>query len=258
MKRFCVLILMCVMFLSLSGCGREDTSLSDVLQRGVYTVGVYEDCEPFCFFDEDGEASGFDVDINREIAKRLGVSLELKKADADNITALIATDKVDCSSNNIMLARKSKDLKPTKTMFNYKMVMATRDESEFCKISDFGKKNIAFLSDSAFATEFDANSALDTTAVPAGCLTENDAFTALSEGDADAVITSEISAEHRRARGEKIKTLEKPLKKQAYTSVFEREDKALIKRVGEIIEEMKNDGTMRKIAEKWFPSNSFK
>ncbi len=258
MKRFCVLILMCVMFVSLSGCGKEDKSLSDVLSRGVYTVGVYENCEPFCFLDKDGEVSGFDADVNREIAKRLGVSLELKKSDADNIAALIASDKVDCSSNNIMLSRKSKDLKPTKTMFNYMTVMAVREESEFSKISDFGKKNIAFLSDSASETEFDANSALDTTAVPAGYLTENDAFTALAEGDAEAVITSEISAKLRRMRGEKIKTLEEPLKKQAYTSVFAREDRALIKRVGEIIEEMKNDGTMTKIAEKWFAPDSFK
>ncbi len=258
MKRMYVVLLTLSIFALFASCKSEDKSLSRVLNEGVYKVGFFDNCEPFSVFLEGGEVSGFDADVHREIARRLGAELRAVRADTDTIVAMLATNKVDCSANNIMLSRKSKDLKPTKTMFDYKTVLGIREESDFSKLSDFEKRNVAFVADGAAENEFDANSALDTTAVPAAYLTESDAVMALMEGEVDAVITSDIYLEHCKNVGVSIKKLSKPLKKEAYTAIFSRDDSSLIKRVGEIIAEMKKDGTMTKIAEKWFDEDVLK
>ncbi len=252
MKRICVMAVGMIMLVLLSSCGNEDVSLSQVLERGVYRVGFFDNCEPFSHFSENGDVLGFDADVHREIAKRLGVELEVVKVNADTVAGMLATDKIDCSANNILLSRKSKDLKPTKTMFDYKTVLAVREDSYFSKLSDFSKKNIAFVADGTAENEFDSNSALDTSAVPAAYSTENDAIMALVNGEVDAAITSDIYAELCKNGGLKIKTLKKPLKKECYTAVFSREECDLIKKVGEIIEEIKKDGTMMQITKKWF------
>lgn len=56
--------------------------LDDVLKAGRIVIFVYADNPPWSF-EQDGEMTGIDVDIAREIAKGLGVELELLVRQAD-------------------------------------------------------------------------------------------------------------------------------------------------------------------------------
>src|SRR5690606_13085441 len=53
-----------------------DGSLDRVRARGTLVVGIEGAFPPFNMFDERGELVGFDVDISREVARRLGVDVE--------------------------------------------------------------------------------------------------------------------------------------------------------------------------------------
>lgn len=60
-----------------------DTALEKVRERGVLSVAVYEAFPPFSSRDEKGRAQGIDVDIARELARRLGTKASIRFQPAD-------------------------------------------------------------------------------------------------------------------------------------------------------------------------------
>ncbi len=85
------LLLVTVMLLGLSvGCQQqteEEADLLDqVLEAGVLRVSSDANYAPQSFLDDNGEWTGFDVEVAREVASRLGVELELIAIDWDLIT----------------------------------------------------------------------------------------------------------------------------------------------------------------------------
>jgi len=60
--------------------------LDQVLAAGVLKVSSDANYAPQSYLDENGEWTGFDVEVAREVAKRLGVELELMGIDWDIIT----------------------------------------------------------------------------------------------------------------------------------------------------------------------------
>src|SRR5690606_17151170 len=67
--------------------GGGDDLLAAIEERGVIRVSTDANYEPQSFLDANGEFTGFDIDVAREIARRLGVEVEFITPDWDIITA---------------------------------------------------------------------------------------------------------------------------------------------------------------------------
>jgi polar amino acid transport system substrate-binding protein len=65
----------------------QDPVLERVLERGVLVVSTDPFYPPQSFLNDDGEMDGFDVDVAKEVARRLGVEVEFATPDWDQITA---------------------------------------------------------------------------------------------------------------------------------------------------------------------------
>lgn len=83
MKRLLIAV---VMMLVVAGCtmtssSEGDTSLQDVLDANVMVVGYTE--YPPMGFTENGVVTGFDIEIAKEVARRLGVEVEFVYIDWD-------------------------------------------------------------------------------------------------------------------------------------------------------------------------------
>ncbi|HZP74994.1 MAG TPA: ABC transporter substrate-binding protein [Pseudolabrys sp.] len=79
--------------LAQTACGT--TALDEVKKRGSVRVGVREDVPGFGSVDEKGKIVGFDVDIATEIAKRLGVKIELVPATPTTRIPLLQQGRID-------------------------------------------------------------------------------------------------------------------------------------------------------------------
>lgn len=92
-----------VMSIGLIGCGQkaeENTDkLSQIKENGKLVVGLSADYAPYEFhiINENGEDEivGFDVDIAKEIAKDIGVELEIKDMNFDTLVGGVSTGKID-------------------------------------------------------------------------------------------------------------------------------------------------------------------
>jgi polar amino acid transport system substrate-binding protein len=90
--------------LALAGCtkvaptGQEASAasaLQAVLQRGTLRVGDCLTFAPFGFYNKDGQPDGYDVDLAKELAKEMGVKLEVVNTTSANRIPNLQTDKVD-------------------------------------------------------------------------------------------------------------------------------------------------------------------
>lgn len=89
-----VVTLMIVLMAAPTFAQTSDT-LSKVLKRGVLRVGVLTTSPPWGMLNEKYEVVGFDIDIAKEMAKELGVKLELVETLNINRVPYLTTDRVD-------------------------------------------------------------------------------------------------------------------------------------------------------------------
>ena len=69
--------------------------LADVKKKGVLVVGTKADYRPFGYLDPSGKIVGFEPDLAADIAKRLGVKLELVPVVASNRIQFLQQGKID-------------------------------------------------------------------------------------------------------------------------------------------------------------------
>lgn len=105
--------------LGLSGCGEsaadapsattatpaETTDAGSILDRvnarGTLRIGTGNETPPMNYIDEQGQWTGFDVELGDELAKRLGVKLE--RVQVNNLTrvSMLANGQIDMTLSNL-------------------------------------------------------------------------------------------------------------------------------------------------------------
>jgi len=86
---FIFLLLFFIIFYPLSVYGQKETPTMTMTSA---LTGKYP---PFSYFGTDGELTGFDVDVSKEIARRMGVRLKLVTTEWDGILAGLLAGKYD-------------------------------------------------------------------------------------------------------------------------------------------------------------------
>lgn len=96
MARFLVALLV-VVFSACSGTAHAQSrsTFDEILSRGKLVAGVRADFPPFGTLDASGNYLGFGIDIARELAKHLGVKLELVQTTSANRIPLLLNGQID-------------------------------------------------------------------------------------------------------------------------------------------------------------------
>ncbi len=87
--------LMSIPFLTRPAQAQTGNTLEEVKKRGTIRVGVRQDVPGFGIVDEKGKTVGFDIDIAAELAKRLGVKMELAPVTAATRIPLLQQGRID-------------------------------------------------------------------------------------------------------------------------------------------------------------------
>lgn len=102
MKKIFSLVLAMFMMLSLVGCNKNQNTTVDELGKikkaGKIVLGTSADYPPYEFhkvIDGKDEIVGFDIEIAKQIAKDLGVELEIKDMKFDGLLAALQAGKID-------------------------------------------------------------------------------------------------------------------------------------------------------------------
>ena len=88
-------VLLMTMLSVAAGSARADSAIDAIKARGKLLAGVKYDTPPFGYLDDKNEVVGFDVDLMREIAKAMGVGIELVKVTSPTRIPLLVSGNVD-------------------------------------------------------------------------------------------------------------------------------------------------------------------
>ena len=108
MKKFFVLICLFLVPTSLflaSGCGGEKNSADDTKYDGTIIIG-FDEFAPMGFTDESGNVVGFDVDLAKEAAARMGATLEFKSIEWNSKEAELRGGRIDVIWNGLAITPK--------------------------------------------------------------------------------------------------------------------------------------------------------
>ncbi len=84
----------------------KKSTLEAIQQRGILKIGLDSGYQPFEMVDKKGKVIGFDVDIARELAKAIGVKLEIINTDYDGIIPALLTEKFDLILSGMTVTQK--------------------------------------------------------------------------------------------------------------------------------------------------------
>ena len=260
MKRFfalaACLTLACLVVLS---CSKKDTStdnsLKNVLDKKVFVMGLDDSFPPMGFRDENNEIVGYDVDLAREVSKRLGVELVLQPIDWNAKEQELNTGKIDCIWNGFTITpERAEALTFTKPYLKNAQVVVVRADSGYKTLADLAGKSVGLQAGSSAADALENATAFK--ASLKGSVEFKDNLTALMDLEVkgvDAVIMDLMVANDNINRsGKAYAILEESLSPEDYGVGFRKGDLALMNKVQETLEAMAADGTIAPIATKWF------
>lgn len=261
MKKIALVIAACSLVAGFAGCSKKakaDNSLEALKGRGVFVLGLDDSFPPMGFRNDDDEIVGFDIDLAKEVAGRLGVEFKAQPIDWDAKEMELSTGKIDCIWNGLTItAEREEALALTKPYLNNDQVIVVKEKSSFEKLADFKGKVIGLQSGSSAQDAVNDNKEFSDSLKQTVFFKENiTALNDLSIGGVDGVVMDSIVAAYDIAQSKKpLRLVKEVLANEAYGIAFRKNDLKLRDEVQKILEEMKKDGTVEKISTKWFGSD---
>nr|WP_251129843.1 transporter substrate-binding domain-containing protein [Exiguobacterium sp. CH10] len=100
----------------LAACGDDSTNQADttrweeIQEEGTLTVGTAGTLYPASFREEESDTlTGFDVELMKEIAKRLELEVEFKEMAFDNMLTSVQNGQIDVAANDISVTEDRKE-----------------------------------------------------------------------------------------------------------------------------------------------------
>ena len=240
-----------------SSADKADTSAIDA--DGVFTVGFDQDFPPMGFVDDNGEFTGFDLELAAEVAKRLGLEIKYQPIAWDAKEMEIESGNIDVIWNGFTTNGREDYYTWSKPYMENKQVFVVSKDSGITKVEDLKGKKVEVQVDSSGEKALADNKELaDTFASLVTTADYNTAFQDLEMGATDAVAMDIIVAGYQlKKRGDDkyIILEEEPIASEEYGIGFKKGNTALRDAVDATLVEMAADGTLKSVSEKWFDTD---
>lgn len=225
--------------------------LAKVKDEGKLVIGTEGTYAPFTFHDPSGKLTGFDVELAEEVAKRLGVKAEFKETQWDAIFAGLDAKRFDMIANQVGIRpdRQEKYDFSDPYITSAAVLIASKDNDKVKSFEDMKGLNSAQSLTSNYADIAKKNGAnivgvdgfqqaVELLAQKRVDVTVNDkiAFLDYMKQKPDAPIKIVATADDASTSG----------------FMFRKKNDTLVDAVNKALKEMIDDGTYKKISEKWF------
>ena len=256
MKKIFALCMMLVLAVTaLAGCGSNSAQKEESKK---IVVGLDDSFPPMGFKDEKNEIVGFDIDLAKEVAKRLGREVEFKAIDWNSKEAELKSGRVDILWNGLDITDKRKEnmLFSEPYMDNRQIVFVAKNgKVAVAGEADLAGKTIGTQSGGTTEEYFENKPELKASMKEVKYYPDYiNAFMDLENGRLDAVVGDEIIGRYYISKHpDEIQAIDTVIGTVSQFGIaFRKGDQKLRDEVQKVFDEMKADGTVAKISEKWF------
>ena len=223
-------------------------------EGGTLIVGFDQDFPPMGFMGDDGEYTGFDLELAQEAAKRLGLEYKPQPIAWDAKDMELESGNIDCIWNGFTMTGREDGYTWSDPYMENSQVFVVAGDSGIKSQADLAGKVVECQVDSS--AEAALKEVPDLTATFAQLLTTadyNTAFMDLEQGAVDAIAMDVVVAGYQISqRTADFVILEDSLAAEEYAIGFKKGNTELKDKVQGALEEMAADGTLKTISEKWF------
>lgn len=275
-KRLLSAVMASAMVLSLAACGgaktettaaettaekKEETTTAGTTAAetaeaagGTLIVGFDQDFPPMGFVGDNGEYTGFDLDLAKEVASRLGLEYKAQPIAWDSKDMELESGNIDCIWNGFTITGREDDYTWTTPYMANKQVFVVANDSDIKSQADLAGKVVEVQADSSAEAALKENQDLANTFGQLLTTPDyNTAFMDLEQGAVDAVAMDVIVAGYQiKQRNADFKILDDSLSEEEYGVGFKKGNAELRDKVQGALEEMAVDGTLAKISDEWF------
>ena len=251
MNIFRTVVVAGVIGLGLVGSALGQTALDQVKSAGALRVGTEGTYAPFTFHDQTGALVGFDVEIAREIAKRIGVEAQFVEGPWDGLIAGIDANRYDVVINQVGItdARKEKYDFSEPYIASKAALIVRGDNSDITSFEALKGKKAAQTITSNFGKLAEANGA---EIVPTDGFDQSIAL--VIQGRADATINDSLSFyDFKKQQPDANVKIAATQADADYSGVLLAKNKPeLVEAINKALKEIKADGTYAAISQKYF------
>ena len=274
MKRRTFISLMSVMaaagVLSLSGCGSSGSSsaaasssasgaaaagsdlLSTIQSRGTLIVALEGAWQPWSYHDESDTLVGYDVEVSRAIAEKLGVEPEYVESDWDSLFAGMDAGRYDLVCNGVEVTDERSKTYDFTTPYGYihTALAVKKDNDTITSFEDLKGKTTA---NSLASTYMELAESYGATVQ--GIDTLEETIQLLTAGRIDATLNADVSFyDYLNVHPEADFKLVAQTAEASHVAipVLKSEDTAYLDALNTAIEELRADGTLKTLGEKYF------
>ncbi|MFJ6418036.1 transporter substrate-binding domain-containing protein [Paeniglutamicibacter sp. NPDC091659] len=268
-RQFFALMTTAVIAVTLTACGGSSTpsatsgsagatgtasglTLQQVKDAGVLKIGTEGTYKPFSFHEGGtGALTGFDVEIATAIAGKLGVEAKFEETQWDAIFAGLEAGRFDMIANQVSITpeRKAKYLFSTPYTVSTGVIVTKADNTDISSFADLkGKTTAQSLTSNWYQLAKDSGAKVE--AVEGWA----QAVTLLKQGRVDATINDKLTyLDSQKTKNDpSIKIAAETTDKSESAVAFRTGSEDLVKAVDGALAELKADGTLAKISDKYF------
>lgn len=247
-----VFMLASVMTMAASAKGSDDL-LKTIQERGTIIVGLEGDWAPWSYVDENDELTGYDVEVAKAIADKLGVEIQIVPGEWDGLFAGMDAGRYDMVVNGVEVTEERADKYDFSTPYAYiRTALIVKGDNDSIKtFEDLKGKKTA----NSIASTY-MNLAESYGATCYGVSTLDETLTMVLQGRVDATLNAIVSftdymAQHPDSNLKVVATTEEasnvaiPMRKGDETA-------SLREAVNKVIDELREDGTLSELSTRFF------
>ena len=222
-------------------------------------VGFDAEFPPYGYKDDSGEYTGFDLELAQEVCDRNNWTLVKQPIDWDAKDAELDSGSIDCIWNGFTINGREDDYTWTKPYINNKQVIVVKADSGIKVLPNLKDKIVETQKDSSAlaALEGDQKQLAATFKTLTQVADYNTAFMDLESGACDAVAMDIGVAQHDISSKDNpadYYIIPKEISSEQYGVGFKKGNEQLRDQVQKTLDEMFEDGTVMKIAQKYADS----
>ncbi|KIG09162.1 extracellular solute-binding protein [Caballeronia concitans] len=239
-------------FTAVTTAAHAEDLLDQVKQRGTLRVGLEGTFPPFNSKAPSGELVGYDVDIAKAVAAKLGVKPEFVTTEWSGIIAGLQAGKFDVIVNQVGITDKRKetlDFSPAYTYSNAQLIQRKDDSREFKTLDDLKGKKLGVGLGTNYMDMAKSVPGIDVKTYPGAPEYLRD----LAAGRLDAALNDRLMLAYL------LKNSQLPLRTGANVGAgnpsgipFKKGNPKFAKAIDDAMTQLEKDGTFAKISDKWF------
>ena len=244
----------------LAGCGAKSSSNSDHLTRikesGKIVIAMEGQWAPWTYHDESGELVGFDTEVGKAIADKLGVEAEYVEGEWDGLFTGLDGGRYDVIINGVEITEERTQKYDFTTPYAYikTALVVSNDNTDIKSFDDLNGKKTSNSLGSTYA-----DMAAEKGAEVQNVDTLSETIDMVTSGRVDATLNAEVSfydylGEHPDAPIS-IVALTDEASEVSIPLVKGEDNQALKEAIDKAIDELSKDGTLSELSNKYFGSD---